>query len=193
MFWREDDTEQAHHDLEELAEVAISADRIRRATEKIGNERAQQRDAEVQEWQQLSLPEQQQKPTSLAHDEVPQVACVQMDGGRLQIRDEQSPDDGNGESEASTKDDSANKTSWREDKVGICLSMTSEVSDIDPHPEIPSTFVDPVRMNQLAKEIKNAGKKPNKTGRKQVKKAQAPRHPFSLCEAMASIRFPASW
>jgi hypothetical protein len=158
--------QQASSDLQELAEVNISVDRIRRATEKIGNERARQRNAEVQAWQKLTLPEQQQKPASLAADQVPQVACVQMDGGRLQIREGQSRDEqaADEQSDVVPAHVSSGKTSWREDKVGICLSMTSEVSDVDPHPEIPRTFVDPERMNKLAREIKNAGKKPAKTG-----------------------------
>jgi hypothetical protein len=78
--------QQGSGDLEELAEVEISSGRVRRATEKIGNERAAERDAEVEDWQRLTLPEQQQKPAALASDQVPEVACVQMDGGRLQIR-----------------------------------------------------------------------------------------------------------
>lgn len=152
---------QASSDLKELAEASISADRIRRATEKIGNERTQQRDALVQHWQELSLPAQRQKPAAFDSDQVPQVACVQMDGGRLQIRDWESSEV---EFQETDSDESRSKTAWREDKVGICLSMTSEVSEVDPHPVIPRTFVDPVRMNKLAREIKNAGKKPAKTG-----------------------------
>jgi hypothetical protein len=42
--------------------------------------------------------------------------------------------------------------------------MRSEASEVDPHPQIPGAFVDPTRMNTLAREIKNAGKKPAKSG-----------------------------
>jgi hypothetical protein len=153
---------QASKDLDELAEVEISTGRVRRATEKIGTERVAERDADVQRWQALTIPRQQQQPASLASDQVPQVACVQMDGGRLQIRGQQSAAGEQGE-ETSARETSG-RTSWREDKVGICLSMTSEESEVDPHPQIPRTFVDPTRMNKLAREIKNAGKKPTKTG-----------------------------
>lgn len=153
--------QQASKDLDELAEVEISTGRVRRATEKIGSERVAERDADVQQWQDLSIPQQQHKPASLATDQVPQVACVQMDGGRLQIRGQQSDPQ---ESEETSADETSSRTSWREDKVGICLSMKSEASEVDPHPQIPRTFVDPTRMNKLAREIKNAGKKPTKTG-----------------------------
>jgi hypothetical protein len=157
--------QHARCDLKELAEIDISADRIRRATEKVGQERADQRNAAVQAWRKLTLPERRQKPASLPADQVPQVACVQMDGGRLQIRKGQSCDEQVDDAQPdATAGDSSSKTSWREDKVGLCLSMTSEVRDVDPDPEIPSTFVDPRRMAKLAREIKNAGKKPVRTG-----------------------------
>lgn len=153
--------QQGSKDLDELAEVEISTGRVRRATEKIGGERAAERDAEVEQWQALSIPEQQQKPASLASDQVPQVACTQMDGGRLQMCGQQFDPQ---EAEETSADETSGRTSWREDKVGICLSMKSEESEVDPHPQIPRTFVDPTRINKLAREIKNAGKKPTKTG-----------------------------
>jgi len=151
--------QQGSKDLQELAEVEISTGRVRRATEKVGSERVAERDAEVEQWQALPIPEQQQKPASLASDQVPQIACVQMDGGRLQIRRQQADPQ-----EATSAGETSGETSWREDKVGICLSMESPKSEVDPHPQIPRTFVDPARMNKLAREIKNAGKKPEKTG-----------------------------
>ncbi len=157
--------QQGSKDLLELAEVEISPGRVRRATEKIGTERAAERDADVEKWQALSIPEQQQRPAGLAAEQVPQVACVQMDGGRLQIR--QQPASETGETVVTEAEETAgatSRTSWREDKVGICLSMESEASEVDPHPQIPRTFVDPNRMSKLAREIKNAGKKPAKVG-----------------------------
>ena len=114
-----------------------------------------ERAEEIEKWETLTIPAQQQKPDSLASDEVPDVACMQIDGGRLQIwdRDEETVDvneeaTGNAASKTS-------KTFWREDKVGICLSMTSKE---DPCPLIPNTFVDPERMSRLAREIKSATK-----------------------------------
>jgi hypothetical protein len=162
--------QQGSGDLKELAEVEISTARVRRATEKIGNERAAERDAEVEDWRKLTIPEQQQKPASLDSDQVPQVACVQMDGGRLQIRSSQtsSPPPSSGET--------SSRTFWREDKVGICLSMQSEKHEVDPHPQIPHTFVDPIRINKLAREIKSAGKKPEKSGGPNDKASQAEYH-----------------
>ena len=74
--------QQASKNLAEEAELKISDQRIMRATKRIGQERTDQRDAETEAWAKLSLPEQQDSP----REQVPQVACVEMDGGRLQIR-----------------------------------------------------------------------------------------------------------
>jgi hypothetical protein len=45
---------------------------------------------------------------------------------------------------------------WREQKVGCLLEMKSAVSDVDPCPEIPSVFVDPLAALKLAQEVGHA-------------------------------------
>jgi hypothetical protein len=134
--------QQASKDLKEEAELEISEQRIMRATKRIGRERTEQRDAAVEAWGKLPLPERQRSP----REQVPQVACVEADGGRLQIRDRK----------ATEEERQATKRSgfWREDKVGCLLSMTSTVSPEDPCPEIPRVFVDPRRMRKISREIK---------------------------------------
>jgi hypothetical protein len=42
----------------------------------------------------------------------------------------------------------ARENHWREDKVGCLLTMTSEVTAIDPCPDIPKVFVDPLQWIQ---------------------------------------------
>lgn len=139
----------AEKDLHELAESGVSAARIRRATERIGKERVGQRQAEVSFWQALTLPQQQQAPPGKAP---PLVACVQMDGGRMQIFDR----DESAAQVVKTSDEDSQQGFWRENKVGCLLSMTSCVHEQDPCPQIPQTFVDPQRIAKLAREIKNA-------------------------------------
>lgn len=136
----------AEKDVHTLAETRVSAARIRRATERIGQERVAHRQAEVAFWKGLSLPQQQQAPPGKTP---PVVACVQMDGGRMQIFDRQ-------QSDAPAEKDVSQPGFWRENKVGCLLSMTSSVHDQDPCPQIPQTFVDPSRIAKLAREIKNA-------------------------------------
>jgi hypothetical protein len=134
--------EQAHQDLKEEAELDISAQRIMRATKHVGEERSERRDAETEAWSELSLPQQQSSP----REQVPQVACVEMDGGRLQIRDRK------------PSEEESHRTKragfWREDKVGCLLSMASRVSEEDPCPQIPETFVERERMRKISREIK---------------------------------------
>lgn len=74
---------QATKDLEALAETKVSRERVQRWTKRVGAECVQQAEAWSAAYQALPLPEQQQSPI----DQVPQVACVMMDGGRIQVRD----------------------------------------------------------------------------------------------------------
>jgi hypothetical protein len=131
--------EQAARDLSKLAELNVSDQRVRRAALHIGDERVMLRDAEAAAYEALSLPARRTSPV----DQVPQVACVQMDGGRLQIR-----------ARGGAAARSASDGHWREMKAGCCLSMVSEVLAEDPCPQLPETFVDPERMSQIAGEIK---------------------------------------
>jgi hypothetical protein len=69
------------------------------------------------------------------------VACIQVDGGRLQIR----PRDASSSESGSW---------WRETKVGCLLAMSGERHATDPAPDVPETFVDPGRMAEICREIK---------------------------------------
>jgi len=133
--------EQARKDLRVLAEFEVSVERVRRCTERVGRERVAQRDQLVATYKDLSLPQRQQSPV----DQVPEVACVQMDGGRIQRRDRH-------QARGEQRDD--REGFWRELKVGCLLSMSGQVSTADPCPELPSTFVDSGRMREIVREIK---------------------------------------
>lgn len=137
---------QAEADLRELAELPVSSQRVRRATERIGHERVAERDQQVERFLKLPLPEQQRSPT----DQVPAVACVEMDGGRIQIRDRKTKPTADGE----LSDSSRKGRFWCESKVGCLLSMRSETSADDPCPTIPRVFVDSGQMSQMSREIK---------------------------------------
>lgn len=132
---------QASKDLEALAETKVSRERVQRWTKRVGAERVREAEASAESYHGLPLPDQQKSPTS----QVPHVACVMADGGRIQIR--RRSDSFEDKSEES-------KGYWRESLVGCCLSMTSEEHSADPCPTIPKTFVDPERMGDLSREIK---------------------------------------
>jgi hypothetical protein len=128
---------QAARNLSALSETPVSAKRVERWSKRVGEERLAEVDRQAESHQQLPLPEQRQSPTS----HVPQVACVMVDGGRIQIRDRRHP----------TPPDQSH---WKETLVGCCLRMQSEEYDSDPCPRLPSMFVDPARMSDLSREIK---------------------------------------
>lgn len=134
---------QATKDLEALAETKVSRERVQRWTKRVGEERVEEAEQRAEAYQSLPLPQQQQSPT----DQVPQVACVMMDGGRIQVRDRR----------AEERDA---KGYWKESLVGCCLSMASEEHPQDPCPTIPKTFVDPERMRDLSREIKGFSSHP---------------------------------
>ena len=130
---------QATKDLAALAEVEVSRERVQRWTKRVGQERLAETKAAAAAYQQLPLPSRRESPSL----QVPQVACVQMDGGRIQIRDRKN-----------APAENASQGHWRETLVGCCLSMTSEEQAQDPCPRVPQTFVDPARMSDLSRDIK---------------------------------------
>lgn len=138
---------QSTKDLEALAELKVSRERVQRWTKRVGTERVREAAALAESYQALTLPKQRQSPT----DQVPQVACVMVDGGRIQIRKRQ-------DSVADQKKDS--KGYWRESLVGCSLSMISDEHTEDPCPAIPKTFVDPQRMGDLSRDIKGFSGRP---------------------------------
>ena len=49
---------------------------------------------------------------------------------------------------------------WREDKIGLLMTMTSDEHEVDPCPEIPEMFVDPLRIMKLTRELKTRSPSP---------------------------------
>ncbi len=134
--------------LAEQAELTVSERRVWRATRRVGEERVAEQRATSRSYAALTLPEQQQSPV----EQVPQVACVQMDGGRLQLREAAAADESN---ESASSDEVQQHSHWREMKVGVLMTMSSQTSPIDPCPELPPSFADPGYMRKIAREIKN--------------------------------------
>jgi hypothetical protein len=141
----------ASESLAELSELPLLPKRVWRAAKRVGEERvAECRQAAVQ-YEQLSLPARRQSPV----EQVPRVACVQMDGGRFQNRERVvSAEEKSKISSLASAADSSDEGHWREYKTGLLLSMMSEVQAEDPCPELPATFVDPGKMREIAREIK---------------------------------------
>ncbi len=137
--------------LNALGGLSVAIKQVERITEKIGWERVEQRDQAVDEF--LALPLMDRCKSPVANPPPPStVATVMMDGGRLQILDRSKCDT---DQTATSDDDPCDRNGhWREDKIGLLMTMTSKVSISDPCPEIPENFVDPTRILKLTREIK---------------------------------------
>lgn len=153
---------QGSEALAELAGLTVQEKQVERISERIGKERVIERDRKVQAYLDLPLMKKVDSPVDRQVD----LAVVEMDGGRLQIFDRRpaavltSEDKVEGQ-ETDIDDDEANEEEsphghWREDKIGVLMTMKSEISATDPCPEIPDHFVDPTRILKLAREIKSS-------------------------------------
>jgi hypothetical protein len=155
--------------LEHLADLPVDPKQVERLTEGIGDERVAQRNAATAAFEALPLVEKFAAPPDVTP---PDLAVVMVDGGRLQILERgaaaaKSPGDrptGSGplaSAVASLESDweeelAPPKGHWREDKVGLLLSMQSEVQAVDPCPDIPASFLDVVRIPKLARQLKKS-------------------------------------
>ena len=141
---------QGSQDLAKLAEIEVSVKQVERVCQRIGDERTAERDEAVAAYQALPLTKRKEVPAGVT---APALAVVGCDGGRLQILER-----GRGatvEAEpASDAEDGSKSQHWREDKIGLLMTMDSEVAASDPCPEIPEHFVDLTRILKLARELK---------------------------------------
>jgi hypothetical protein len=140
----------AASDLAHLAEVDVGAKQIERLTHRIGADLLAETRAEIKDYQALSLMEKGQSP--LPHP--PSLAVVMMDGGRYQRRSDAPPDAAADEPSMEEEPSVTDKSShWREDKIGLLMTMSSAVHEADPHPEIPEVFVDRKAVEKLVREV----------------------------------------
>lgn len=166
---------QAECDLKAEAELSISQQRIMRITKRIGQERVEQRQQAVEQWKALTLPEAARSP----HDHVPSVACVQIDGGRIQIRGE-----GIGARPAT-----AQRSFWRETKAAVLLRMHSEEHASDPCPALPESFANVARMAQLSREIKGfSAAAEEQPGVRETHEQERPARPRVLAKNVVAMR-----
>ncbi len=159
--------------LAELAELPVSAKQVERVTRRIGEERVAERDAEVAAYQALPLVEKFGVPAAVTP---PDLAVVMADGGRLQILDRAElaaaaetppPAADAAAAPAVAADWDAEKAPaghWREDKVGLLLTMHSDGSAADPCPEIPPSFLDATRIPELVRALARHVKQPEEGG-----------------------------
>jgi hypothetical protein len=148
--------------LEKLAGLVVNEKQVERVTRAIGEERLAERSTAVQAFAELSLPQKFAVPAGI---QAPELAVVMADGGRMQILD-RSRGEATGDAAVTgaaraagaeedwEEEDCDAKGHWREDKVGLLMTMQSTVSEVDPCPTIPESFVHATRIPRLVRELK---------------------------------------
>jgi hypothetical protein len=152
--------QQVAEALQELLNIDLATKQAHRITSQIGADAVAHRQELVDEHRERPLMERVAAPPDV---EVPDLAVVMMDGGRYQRRDHFQPrspavpsentehnDQQASEHSSAAAGSAPAKTHWREDKVGIVLTMTSEVHAHDPSPEFPEWLAHAEVVSQLA-------------------------------------------
>lgn len=112
--------------------MTISSRQLTRIAHEVGHQLETHRDQQVQPFQ-----DQQPTPTVSTR---PALAVGEVDGGRLQIRNE---GDGPG----------AHDASWRDDKFAMLATAAIPVSNADPEPDLPDCFRDRKSVEGLVRGI----------------------------------------
>jgi len=124
---------QAAEALRRLAELPISDRHVERITERLGRERADQRDARVERMKAGTL--------SPARAEPPRVAAIHLDAGKIQMR-------------AQDGQPGVRDPHWSDTKVACLLTYSAPTGGGDPQPKPPKAFLDPPHVMRLCQEIR---------------------------------------
>lgn len=134
----------ASNDLEQLANLSISPERVRRACGHVGTDRMEHHWQQQDAYQHKPLPEQLHgKPAEV---EPPEIACVMCDGGRYQLFDRHAVP---AESKSASKGEH-----WKESRIGLLASMCGERHASDPQPTLPPEL----SYNAMAETLAEMGK-----------------------------------
>lgn len=114
-----------------LADIHLTGRGLNKTAVKLGDEMVAQRDAFVEDYFKQSLP----RVATLPNTPI-DLACVSVDGGRMQTREE-------------GKGTGVHNPHYRENKNALISRMKSKVFDFDPHPELPRCFADRKQMKDL--------------------------------------------
>lgn len=121
--------------VKKQARIQVSAMQIARLTQAIGAELLEQREVQAQEHRLRKLPAPVDQPPV-------EIACVEVDGGRILTR-------------AAERGRGVHDEAWKESKVAALWKMTGPEFDQDPHPDPPQCFRDPEHVRKLVKGLKS--------------------------------------
>jgi hypothetical protein len=117
--------------LRKIGGIDLTGRSLNKTAVKVGAEMVREREAKTAAYLRQPLPRQHAQPKTPIS-----LACVSVDGGRMQTRDE-----GTGKG--------VHHPHWRETKNALFSRMKSDVSTDDPHPKLPACFADRKRMKSL--------------------------------------------
>lgn len=133
--------------LKELLNLAVPEKQCERISQRIGNERLAEREIELQTYERLTLPEQQQAPPNAPQNVWKgRVATIMVDGGRTQLRDERW---------GKPHPPGEKPNWWRELKATQLTTFSGEKHESDPIPDVPACLLDPLWVIPRVKEIKS--------------------------------------
>jgi hypothetical protein len=121
--------------VKKQAGIIVRPMQIARLVQMVGEELLEQREAQANEHRLRKLPAPIDQPPV-------QIACVEVDGGRILTR---APDQGRG----------VHDEAWKESKVAALWKMTGPEFDHDPAPEPPECFRDADHVRKLVKGLKS--------------------------------------
>lgn len=138
--------QKAAENLAHVGDLSISVKHIQRIAERLGHERAGQRDHEVEQMKAGELQPVYRQP--------PQVVAAHLDAGKIRLRAE----DGR---------PGVRTPHWSDTKVACLQTYTSVRCEHDPQPDPPALFLDPPRVVRLCQEMEqirsNPGTRPKAT------------------------------
>ena len=126
---------RAEHLLDVLSEIEISSRQINRLTDEAGRELCEQ--------QQQRVVLHAQKKLAVEVRNIPALAVVETDGGRIRTRETES---GSG----------THHPAWKESKTALFMRMASETHEEDPAPEPPEALQNRGYVSQLVQQMAGA-------------------------------------
>jgi len=131
--------------LQKIGGIKLTGRGLNKTAVKIGSEMVRERDARTEAYFDQPLPRQHAQPKTPI-----ELACVSVDGGRMQTRDE-----GVGKG--------VHHPHWRENKNALFLRMKSGCFADDPHPDLPACFANRERMKKLLSGVGEGSAPPTAT------------------------------
>jgi len=117
--------------LKLIGEIDVSSRQVNNLTVLVGEELARQRDRQTVAYADQPLPR-----TATRVEPIPQLACVEVDGGRMQTR-------------TANQGPGVHAAHWRETKTAGFFRMKTASHTADPHPALPRCFADRQQMKGL--------------------------------------------